>query len=67
MEFIPNHYKMQATTTKDTATHTVLDLIHALQNLAPAAPHMQVGQKQMTALKQLANIFQTSLPQVNSK
>eukprot|EP00957_Ditylum_brightwellii_P037559 2840607-Ditylum_brightwellii.AAC.1 len=57
---------MPKATSKDAATHATLDLIHALQNPVPAAPFSQVGQKQMDALRKLADIFQTTLPQDNS-
>eukprot|EP00957_Ditylum_brightwellii_P178564 13601813-Ditylum_brightwellii.AAC.1 len=57
---------MPKTSSKDAATHAALDLIHALQNPAPAAPFSQVGQKQMNVLRKLADIFQTALPQEKS-
>eukprot|EP00957_Ditylum_brightwellii_P076943 5848145-Ditylum_brightwellii.AAC.1 len=57
---------MPKTASKDADTHAALGLIHALQNPAHAAPFSQVGQKQMDALRKLADIFQTALSQEKS-
>eukprot|EP00957_Ditylum_brightwellii_P140695 10717480-Ditylum_brightwellii.AAC.1 len=57
---------MPKTASKDASTHAALDLIHALQNPTPATPFNQVGQKQMDALRKLAEIFQTALPKEKS-
>ena len=46
----------------DAATNAARDLIHAIQNPHPAGPHYSLGDPQVTAMKQLAGIFQQALP-----
>eukprot|EP00957_Ditylum_brightwellii_P055176 4182236-Ditylum_brightwellii.AAC.1 len=46
----------------NTTTYVALDLIYHLENPAPAAPFLNVGDEQLDALQKLANIFNTALP-----
>eukprot|EP00957_Ditylum_brightwellii_P047435 3603313-Ditylum_brightwellii.AAC.1 len=63
VKLFPHTHPTPKTASKDAVTHAALDLIYALQNPARATPFSQVGQKQMDALRKLADIFQTALPQ----
>jgi len=59
--FFPAHVKMPATSSADAAVIAAKELTHALLNPAPAAPFLDIGDKQLEALKQLAEIFQTGI------
>ena len=50
----------------DAATIAATELTHALQNPAPAAPFLKLGDEQLDAIKQLAKIFNTSTQQLKS-
>jgi hypothetical protein len=60
MELFPHSQTMPKTSSADAAIQAALQLTHALQNPAPAAPFAQIGHEQITALQQLAAIFTTS-------
>eukprot|EP00957_Ditylum_brightwellii_P041988 3179235-Ditylum_brightwellii.AAC.1 len=53
---------MPAMSSKDTATHAALDLIHHLQHPTPATPFSNVGDEQLDALRKLAENVHTALP-----
>jgi hypothetical protein len=67
VEFFPYRITMPKTSSADAATQAATDLVHALQNPAPAAPFAQLGNKQLAALRQLSEIFATILPQDKSR
>jgi hypothetical protein len=60
VEFFPYHCEMLKTSSADAARHAAIALTHALQNPAPATPFAPIGDAQMRAIKQLANIFVTA-------
>ena len=64
MEFIPSSTVPTLTST-DAATIYARDLIDALQHPAPPSPFHTLGDKQFSALKQLADIFSISSPSPN--
>jgi hypothetical protein len=64
VEFFPQSFKMPKTSTADAAIFAAKDLINALQNPAPATPFATLGSEQLTALRQLADIFDNA---VNNK
>jgi hypothetical protein len=53
---------MPRTSSKDLASISALELSHALQHPAPAAPFSHIGTAQLQALRQLSDIFSTALP-----
>jgi hypothetical protein len=53
---------MPETSSKDLASIAALELSHALQNTAPAAPFSHIGTAQLKALRQLSDIFSAALP-----
>jgi hypothetical protein len=61
VEFFPATSNMPRTSSADAATKAASNLIHALQNPAPAAPFAALGDRQQQALEQLANIFANSV------
>jgi hypothetical protein len=61
VEFFPTRVPMPKLSSKDAARQAAQDLIHALKNPHPAAPvFYPLGAPETTALKQLADIFQTT-------
>jgi hypothetical protein len=58
---------MPKTFTANTAIFPAKDLIPPLQNLSPATPFAQLGSAQLIALRQLANIFDTTVTKTSSK
>jgi hypothetical protein len=62
VEFFPSTLSMQKTSSKDLASIAALELSHALQNPAPAAPFSHIGTSQLQALRQLSDIFSAGLP-----
>jgi hypothetical protein len=64
VQFFPTHSKMPKLSSADAALRAVKDLIAALKNPHPAAPFDQLGDQQLRALKDLAKIFDTTLPRV---
>jgi hypothetical protein len=60
VEFFPTSVHMPKKSSIDRATFAALTLADALQNLAPAAPFANFGQAQLDAIRQLADIFQTT-------
>ena len=63
VEFFPHSCAMPKTSSADAATQAAQDLIHALDNPTPAAPFATLGTEQLHAIRQLADIFQTSTSQ----
>ena len=61
VEFFPQHVKMPHLSSADAAMHAAKDLIHALENPQPATPFPGVGDEQVLALQQLADIFYKAL------
>ena len=61
LEFFSTQCTMPTTTSTDSAIFAARDLIHALQNPAPAAPFAHIGNAQAQALHQLATIFEQAL------
>jgi hypothetical protein len=53
---------MPQTSSKYLASIAALELSHALQNTAPAAPFNKIGYVQLQALRQLSEIFTLELP-----
>jgi hypothetical protein len=62
VEFFPSKLSMPETSSKDLASIASLELSHALQNPAPAAPFSHIGMAQLQALRQLSDIFSVALP-----
>jgi hypothetical protein len=60
VEFFPLHCAMPRTSSADAATQAARALIDALKNPAPAAPFATLGQSQLQAIQQLADIFQVN-------
>jgi hypothetical protein len=58
---------MPSMSSKDLASIAALELSHALQNPAPAAPFSQIGMAQLQALRQLSDIFFAALPSGTSQ
>lgn len=66
MELFPHSQTMPKTSSANAAIQAALQLTHALQNLAPAAPFANIGQPQLIALQELASIFTNSANGTNS-
>ena len=62
VEFFPNQANIPKTSSADRATYVALKLVKALRNLEQAAPFATFGDAQISALHQLAEIFQTEAP-----
>jgi hypothetical protein len=62
VDFPPVTLAMPRTSSKDLASIAAMELYHALQNPAPAAPFCQIGTAQLQALRQLSDIFSAALP-----
>jgi hypothetical protein len=62
VEFFPATLAMPRTLSKDLASIAAMELSHALQNPAHAAPFSQIGTAQLQALRQLSDIFSAALP-----
>ncbi len=60
VEFFPTKLKMPKLSSIDAAQHAARDLIHALQNPHPAVPFHPLGEPKLEALRELANIFNTT-------
>jgi hypothetical protein len=58
---------MPETSSKDLAIIASLELSHALQNSAPAAPFSHIGTAQLQALRQQTDIFSAALPSVTAQ
>ena len=57
VEFFPYYGKMPYRSSTENANHVARELTHALQNPTPASPFLNIGEKQMEALHQLAKTF----------
>ena len=65
--FSPATLTFPRISSKDAATHAAADLTHALLNPTPNSPLTTLGDKQIAALRKLAEIFnKASPPQVKS-
>jgi hypothetical protein len=62
VEFFPSKLSMPETSSKYLANTAALELSHALQNTAPAAPFSHTGTAQLQPLHQLSDIFSAALP-----
>ena len=61
VEFPSKHVKLPSTPSRDVATKTSKDLIHAIKNPTPSSPILQLGDETIRALERLAAIFTTNL------
>ena len=61
VSFHPHSFKMPAISSADAATHAARNLTHALLNPQPASPIADAGDPDLTALNQLADIFQRQI------
>lgn len=59
VEFFPQHTTMPKLSSADAATYAIRDLVDALKHPHPATP-FDVGDKQLLAIRQLAEIFDVS-------
>ena len=57
VEFFPHYGKMLYRSSTENTTIAARELTHALQNPTPATPFSNIGEKQIEALHQLAEIF----------
>jgi hypothetical protein len=57
VDFFPHQFKLPFPSSSKLATHTSADLTHDLLNPQPVGPFCQVGDKQVAALRILADIF----------
>jgi hypothetical protein len=64
VEFFPTTFAMPRLSSADAAQHAARDLIAALKTPAPSAPPFQLGDKTLTALRQLSTIFDAACPRV---
>jgi hypothetical protein len=62
VEFFPTTLAVPCTSSKDLASIAEMELSHALQHPAPAAPFSQIGTAQLQVLRQLSDIFSAALP-----
>ena len=58
VELFPRNYTILFMFSAENATIAVAELAHALNNSALKAPFTNIGDKQIEAIHQLANIFQ---------
>ena len=58
VEFLLHNCKIPFRSSAENATIAATELIHALRNPAPATPYAHIGDVQLQALDQLAEIFQ---------
>jgi hypothetical protein len=63
VEFFPHARPMPRTSLADAAQFSARELIAALRNPVPAGPFTPIGDRQLVALQQLADIFQTTVQQ----
>ena len=61
VEFFPTHCKMPQVTANDAAIYAANDLITALTKPQPTNSFLSLGNDQLAALQQLANIFQRAV------
>jgi hypothetical protein len=66
VEFFPATLAMPRTSSKDLASIAAMELSHALQHPATAAPFIQIGKAQLQALRQLSDIFSAALRSRNT-
>jgi hypothetical protein len=60
LDWFPHHVSMPKTSSADAAATAAYDLIQALKQPAPASPFASLDPKQLSALDQLAQLFQSS-------
>ena len=58
-KFFPTHVDMPKTSAEEATATIAQNITHELQHPNPAAPLEHVGNMQQSALKKLAEIFQT--------
>ena len=56
------HKNFPSLSPADAVTSAAADLTEALQNPTPSIPIPHLGEKQITALRQIADIFNTAVP-----
>ena len=62
-ELFPSQKSFPSILSADEVTSVDADLTEALQKPTPSSPILHLGEKQTMALKQLASIFNTAVPQ----
>ena len=62
VQFFPSHCNMPTTSSADAAMEAAAALTAALLNPSPSTPFANIGNEQLQALKQLANIFSSQAP-----
>jgi hypothetical protein len=62
LEFFPHYGKVPQLSSAGAAIRAVIELCWAIQNPAPASPLSALGDEQMQAIQQLADIFATMTP-----
>ena len=67
VEFLLHNPNIPFRSSAENTTKAATELIHALQNPAPAAPYVHIGDAQMQALDQLAEIFQCATVQTQQQ
>ena len=61
VDFFPHYGKIPYRLSTENATIAACELTHALQNPTPSSPFSNIGDKQMEALHQLAELFQQAV------
>ena len=61
VKFFPHYGKMPYRLSAENATIAARELTHAIQNPTPSSPLSNIGDKQMEALHQLAELFQQAV------
>ena len=62
VEFFPHAINMPTTSSTDNAAEAARMLADALLHPAPASPFLSLGNKQMRAIRQLSDLFSTTIP-----
>ena len=57
VKLLPEYNKITGVSNKEAATNAALDLIEAIENLAPTAPFSYIGDIKLQAISKLADIF----------
>ena len=66
VKFFPHYGKMPYQSSTENATISARELMHALQNTTPTSPFSNIGDKQMEALRQIAELFQQAVTKNNN-
>ena len=67
VEFFPHYGPMPQLSSADAAIRAAIDLCWALRNPTPASPYASIGDAQMDAIQQLADIFAHSITPAKNK